>query len=107
MYTGDLFVSILVAEQRFRNATVERDETGLIVLVAEFVDHDEDFSEFGNDVVVVAGHQVWVNKSHTTRQQRFRNASVLVHGVEAQDSTHVRQEKDSIIHILRFEHEPC
>ena len=99
-------ISILVPEQRFRNPTVERDQTRLIVLIAQFIDHDQDFSQLGNNVVVVARHQVWINKRHPAWKQRFWNAPNLVHGIQAQNSTHVRQEIDTIIHVLGFKQKP-
>src|SRR5437870_11676702 len=100
MHAGNLLISILVPEQRFRNPTVERDQTRLIVLIAQFIDHDQDFSQLGNYVVVVARHQLWISMLHPAWKQMFWNALNLVHGIQSQKSTHVRHEIETIIHVL-------
>ncbi len=104
---ADLLAGETVAEKRFRDAAGERDHHRLVVLVAVVVNHYHNFAQAGEDFE--EGHAVdqdRVLQGDVGRQQRFRDAAVLIHRVEAHAAGEVADEVEPVADELRTEEEP-
>src|SRR5690349_12997103 len=98
MLTGaEVNTSILQSgEGLFRNAAFERNHHRAVLLVAMAINGEHDLVEPGIDPVGDASLQLRVLKGDVGRQERFRNASAVVHSVQAEVPAQVAYEIDAL-----------
>src|SRR2546426_9285398 len=76
-----LFVLVVFSENRLGEASVHRDEGGLVILVTILVNHDHYLSHMRKDDEIVTVHQMRVDKGEASGQEWLRDSAFLVHGV--------------------------
>ena len=89
--------------QRLREASVERNDVGLVVLVTVLVEHEHDAVVIREGVERVAAEQLRVLERDSGRKQRLGHAAPHVHPVQAEPAGKVRDEVELVAGELRVE----
>jgi hypothetical protein len=86
-----------VAKNRFGVAAMDGEKDRLIVLIAVFVEHQQDFPHAGQHLI---GHQILhvmgIGQRHIGRRQRLGNTAGCIHTIQRQSARHVRDEIETI-----------